>query len=229
MLSNDIFIKAARDYFYLISKEYPEKGIKKFVGDRYALSSEQRSALFRGLTDPEKAISRKKKIITEENAKNKALHIDLFNVLYTITSYFNGKLLFVCNDSILRDASETHGKRINEKKIDQAVSLIFDSLKSLKPLYVSFYLDKPVINSMIILKKIKTKLSEYKYAGEAEVFDSADDILKKIREGILITSDSTIIARSNTVVFDLARYILHNQYNTDFFDFNLIISYLCLK
>jgi hypothetical protein len=42
------FTSACRDYFYLIDKNYPERGSLKIVGDRYRLSGDQRTILYRG-------------------------------------------------------------------------------------------------------------------------------------------------------------------------------------
>ncbi len=49
MKISENFIQAIRDYNDLLNKDYPEKGIKKFVGDRYSLSGMERSVLYRGV------------------------------------------------------------------------------------------------------------------------------------------------------------------------------------
>jgi len=46
---NDEFIKAARDFAYLMNQQYPRKAIQKLVGDRYLLNTYQRILLSRGI------------------------------------------------------------------------------------------------------------------------------------------------------------------------------------
>ena len=42
---------AARDYRFLLNRSYPQKASIKLVGDRYQLSGQERSVLYRGVSD----------------------------------------------------------------------------------------------------------------------------------------------------------------------------------
>jgi hypothetical protein len=43
------FAEAISDYYFVLNKGYPKKGILKFVGDRYNLTGSLRTILQRGV------------------------------------------------------------------------------------------------------------------------------------------------------------------------------------
>ena len=47
---NEFFMNACKDYAYLINRNYPERGTLKLVGDRYRLTRDQRTILYRGIS-----------------------------------------------------------------------------------------------------------------------------------------------------------------------------------
>jgi hypothetical protein len=47
-LMSDAFINACHDYYYLLNRHFPERGVLKLVGDRYRLDGDQRTVLYRG-------------------------------------------------------------------------------------------------------------------------------------------------------------------------------------
>jgi hypothetical protein len=48
VLVNESFLPACRGYAYLVNRNYPERGAVKMVGDRYRLTGDQRTVLYRG-------------------------------------------------------------------------------------------------------------------------------------------------------------------------------------
>jgi len=209
------FNNAARDYFYLLEKEYPQKATLKLIGDKYKLTGLERSVLQRGIIKKEIAGKRKKKLLKDIDIKGMTIIIDCYNILITICSYLNGKFLYISNDGFLRDAAESHGKIKKPETIIRALILMFKYLSENKVKKIEIYLDSPVSYSKELSKKISLLFIEYNIAGNNYVVKSADYHLIQSREGICSTSDSIIIDHKNKV-FDLSYYILKRNFNPDF-------------
>ena len=103
------FNLAVSDYLYLSERNYPLKSCLKLVSDKYKLSGEERSMLFRGVALEPLIMKRKSKIIKNPDPDADYM-IDGYNVIRTIGSYLIGNLVFVSMDGFLRDASEIHKK-----------------------------------------------------------------------------------------------------------------------
>ena len=216
---------AIKDYKYFLKRKYPQKSILKLVGDKYMLTGKERAMLFRGITTNEKIKKRKNILIkNNKNIKDKSLHIDAYNVLITIGSYLNGSLVFIGNDDFLRDASEMHGKIFRDKLIIRAVNLTLKYLKKQRVKSADFYLDEPVSKSGELCREIRKDLIANNIHGDAKTCNSPDYILKNIDNGIICSSDSTIIDNSNVGVFDLARKVILFHFNPIFVDLRKIIS-----
>ena len=110
---NDLFMNACKDYAYLINRNYPEPGTLKLVGDRYRLTRDQRTILYRGISSAEKSALRKAKLVKE--IENKTLAIDGYNVLFSLLNYRLGRFTFISTDDVLRDAGSLHGRLKDEE------------------------------------------------------------------------------------------------------------------
>jgi len=210
------FISAANDYLYLLEKKYPQKAVIKLIGDRYSLSGVERTMVYRGLTSSENKTYRSAVLLHEQDIKAKTLHIDAYNVLITIGSYLNGSLVFVANDNYLRDASEVHGKVFRKSLYERGIQLLIEYLIARQVYSVQFYFDKPVSQSGVLASKLKNSLHSSGLRGSAQTVNSPDYILKNLDNGIVCSSDSTIIDMSKRKLFDLARQALLYHFNTDF-------------
>ena len=217
VISNE-FDDAAHDYLYLLEKSYPQKAIIKLIGDRYSLSGTERTLLYRGLTTAAHRSARAKLLVDEAGIIGKSLYIDGYNVLITIGSYLNGSLVFIANDHFLRDASEIHGKVFRTELFDRGIQLIIDYLKHAGAGSACFYLDRPVSKSGILAARVNQMLEENSFPGEALTVRSPDYVLKQLESGIVCTSDSTIIDKTQRKIFDLARNSLVHHFNPNFLD-----------
>lgn len=224
MIISKDFKAAVQDCFYLMNKAYPDRGAVKFVGDRYGLSGSERSMLYRGVYSETLNESRRKKLVSISDFHGQPLHIDSFNVLFTLISYLEGKPVYLSTDGLLRDASEWHGKSIQSGRLKQALEALFDFLKANDPGYLNFYIDEPMHESGMIYRLISEKLEVLSLKGKANRFPYSDDILQRVRDGYLTTSDSQIIDKSSQPVFDLAKEVLEYKFNPRFFDLAKIIS-----
>jgi hypothetical protein len=225
MLFSDNFKPALEDYLFLLERKYPQKAILKIIGDHYALTATDRSLLFRGVCIREEAQQRRLKMAEPASLPGNTLHVDGFNVILTIGSYLNGSPVYVGMDGILRDASEIHGKIFRNELNMRSVQLVIDFLSENNCPEVYFYLDSPVSMSGEFCKLINSGLSEHKLKGKAETFVSPDFILKNLTDGIISTSDSTIIDKTNQKVIDLPRLVLERFFEPKFMDLNSMISF----
>ncbi len=211
------FKQAIHDYLYLLEHRYPEKSTLKLVSDRYALSGEERSMLFRGVVTAGQVKARRKKAVQQPEKGNFYI-IDGYNVIRTVGSYLNGNFVFVAMDGFLRDASEIHKKAVSDEIVYRSVDLILATLSGFQPEKVQFLLDRPVSKSGELASRINQLLPDFGLAGEAGTVHSPDHHLKKARTGILCSSDSAIIDQSYLPVFDLARQTMQTHFSPDFID-----------
>lgn len=211
------FIWAKGDYLYLLEHRYPEKSTLKLVSDRYALSGEERSMLFRGVVTTGQVKARRKKAVQQPEKGNLYI-IDGYNVIRTVGSYLNGNFVFVAMDGFLRDASEIHKKAVSDEIVDRSVDLILETLLDFRPKSVQFLLDTPVSKSGELASRINHRFFDLGITGEAVTVHSPDHYLKKAETGILCTSDSAIIDACHLPVFDLARQTIQSHFSPEFID-----------
>jgi len=217
------FKKAATDYLYLINRGYSKKILLKLVSDKYRLSGIERTALLRGIIEKNKAKDRINKIITKENIKNKILCIDFYNVAFTIESYFCGNPMFIGLDNILRDASEFHGKIINNKLFIRSYTSLIQYLKEIEVKKSIFFIDAPVSFSKETAYELNKLIVSENINASVKVVKSADYYLIKNNSKISATSDSIIIDKVKKT-FDIAFNLLKTKFDPDFTDLKKIIK-----
>lgn len=212
------FSKAKRDYLYLLEKGFPQKGIIKLIGDRYALSGTERTMLYRGITTRDNIAHRKNKIARVKDVRGAHLIIDGYNVMITIGNYLNGNTIFISNDGFLRDAAEMHGKVFRNALMYKVLDLILEDLHYLKISSCKIYFDQPVSKSGELSVKVSDQLLQAGLKGNAETAGSPDYILKKANAGFIATSDSSIIDKSKVKVFDFAKHVISRKFKPVFLD-----------
>jgi hypothetical protein len=209
------FHQALQDYTFLLEKKYPEKTILEMIATRYSLNHFERSVLYRGVTTQKIAQSRKEKLITIEQLNNRTLHIDLFNVLFTLAAYLRGYPVYCSNDGLVRDASESHGKGDWEVHLDQGLDLLEAFLKGTTIKEAIIYIDNMLEFGLSVSDKIK-QLSKMPVPAIKIIKDpSPDHLIKALTDGIISTSDSIIIDKSKLPVFDLSALIIRNTFHKD--------------
>jgi hypothetical protein len=213
MVFGENFREALADYSLLLNKGYPHKTILELVATRYALNHFERSMLFRGISTETSARLRKEKLITIEQLNNRTLHIDLFNALFTIAAYLRGYPVYLSNDGLLRDASESHGSGEWEDHLDKGLDLLLKSLENFTISRAVIYIDNPLENGQAIAEKLIATAEHINPDIEIVSDPSPDHLLIKAKEGVLATSDSTIIDKSALPVFDLPKAVLEMHFN----------------
>jgi hypothetical protein len=146
------FKAACHDYFYLLSKGYPERGSLKMVGDRYRLSRDQRSVLYRGISPEPESAKRNSRLVPVSQAMH--LVIDGYNVLFTILNYRLGRMVFLSTDGMLRDAGSLHGKLRDDRILEECIEDLLAALTPSCPASVDIFLDAPYPPATITIRSL---------------------------------------------------------------------------
>jgi hypothetical protein len=209
-MSTNNFSEACATYRLLREKGYPEKATLKLVGDRHGLSRVQRNCLFRGVVTQRIAAERMGKTVAPHAAAGMPLGLDWYNVLITVESYLRGQILFLGDDGMLRDASETHGSYRAGTHTVRAMDEIASEISLLKPSRVDAFLDLPVAFSGLMAENLRALLARLACSTEVTLLPSADYALKRY-DGIVATSDSAILD-AHSKVLDLSRMVLLRKF-----------------
>ncbi len=215
--------EAATDYRFLLDKSYPQKATIKLVGDRYQLSSYERSVLYRGVSDRRSALLRRSKI--RKDPGTGPLHIDTYNILFTIGNYLSGRPVYLSDDGVLRDTGELRGRFGNKKIFERSLGLLEDFMTGHRNLEYHFFLDAPVSNSGRLAFRINTFMSANGINGTAMTVNSPDHELVQAGSGVVCTSDSVIMTGVKSGIFDLAGYILSSRFSAEFEHISEITDY----
>jgi hypothetical protein len=207
-------LAAARDYLWMLTRGYPQKGSLKLVGDKFMLSRDMRQVLYRGISAEKRAAERIKKIGSVREGD--LVLVDTYNVLFTVNNYLLGKPLFISNDGMLRDAGEMRGRIINKPVFTRTVGLLLDVLKEWVGTTFVLYLDEPVAYSRRLSIELSKDMVQMEIDGEAFTVQSPDHMLKHEQSNAICTSDSAIIDHYPGRVIDLPRYLLEKFFQTEF-------------
>lgn len=221
-LINDEFVRAARDFVYLMNQHYPRKTILKIVGDRYLLNAFQRILLSRGIFRDEDIQLRIHKSINKIDSQ--AICIDAYNVFFTISNYLLGRIVFVSNDRFLRDAGEVYGKLHKDPVFTRAIDLTMNYLKKTGPSSVEFLLDKPISHSAELAGKLRAILESELIPGDAQIDKNPDAVLIRQSNGIIATSDSSILDETELPIIDLAHLVLADNFILELPDLGKLLS-----
>jgi hypothetical protein len=219
------FNQALQDYVLLLEKKYPQKTILELVSTRYNLNHFERSMLYRGISRADKAETRRTKLVKEETIKDTAIHIDLYNALFTIAAYLRGYPVYLANDGILRDASESHGCSDWIGHLEKGLELMIHCLDRVRPAKAIFYIDNLMEHCRKVVEKIHEHCRECGIDHEIILHDSPDHLLDKATGGILASSDSTVIDRSVLPVMDLPRAVLEFHFDPKFIDLSFLTEF----
>ncbi len=218
----DEFIQALGDYEYLLNQQYPRKTILKIVGDRYLLNSFQRIMLSRGMfpkNDIDERIRKTGKLIA-----GKDLYIDAYNVLFTLSNYLLGRLVFIGNDHFVRDAGEAYGKPNEEPVFTRAIELCIAYLLKSKPSSVEFLVDKPISYSAVLAGQLRELIADAGLQGDARIDKNPDAVLIRQSHGVVVSSDSDILDNTELPVLDLAHLILEDNFELDLPDLGKLLD-----
>lgn len=205
---------AAWEYFWMLSRGYPQKSSLKMVGDKFMLRGELRQVLYRGVAASSLAQARKCKI--GNVSPGDLVLIDTYNVLFTINNYLLGKHVFLSNDGMIRDAGEMRGRIVNKPQFDRSVLLMLEMLQDWPGNSCVHFLDEPISNSGELAKDLRKMMSSMGIKGECHVHNNPDRMLIQEKSDAICTSDSAIIDQYTGKVIDLPRALLKKNFQADF-------------
>lgn len=211
---SDDFIRAAKEYLWMLSRGYPQKASLKLVGDKFMLTRDMRQVLYRGISAEKQAAARSKMIGSV--TPGDVVLIDTYNVLFTINNYLLGKPIFISNDGLLRDAGEMRGRIMNKPVFSRSKDLMLDVLKEWDKASYVLYLDEPVSFSGRLSIELSKDMVQMDITGEALTVQSPDYMLKHENSDAICTSDSAIIDYYSGRVVDLPRYLLEKFFQPNF-------------
>jgi len=214
LLGSSQFHQALADYFYLVDKEYPKKGSLKLVGDRYCLSAEMRTILYRGVASSGKSNKRAARLVTDPEAP---LIIDGYNVLFTLMNYRLGKFVFIGTDTFCRDAGLAFGNIRHEKVFRDCMEQLVCRIQLYRSLPLLIYLDDPVSESQNHYEFLLSLLYDCPRV-DVKLVHSADVSILQHKNGTIATSDSELIDASTLPIIDLPRQILQEKFGAELFN-----------
>ena len=210
-MSTNNFAEACATYRLLREKGYPEKATLNLVGDRHSLSRIQRNCLFRGVIPTATAARRRLKIVGRDEAAGQPVALDWYNILITVESYLQGRVLYVADDGVVRDASETHGSYRTGPLTPRAMEEIVAEIARLRPSRIDAFLDMPIAFSGLMAEDLRSRLADLSCPCEVSLAQSADYPLKA-SAGIVATSDSTLLDKCSRAL-DLAAAVLAARFS----------------
>lgn len=202
--------QAVADLSWLRTRGYPENSAMKLVGDRYQLAARQRSAVSRSACSDPGLRDRQDRMFHVEHCRNRELAIDGFNLLITLEAALAGGIVLEGRDGCLRDLSSLHGNYHVLADTRQAVRLTCQSLASIAPSKVVWYLDRPVSNSGRLAALIRELAGEFPALGtEVHLVPDPDRLLlqQPSDAAIVVSSDSLILAGAVSWL-NLARHLV---------------------
>lgn len=207
-LNSELLNEAAEDLRYLLNRGYPRKAALTLVGNRYGLTYDQRHLLHRGVFSHTDSESRKKNKISIQRIRHKDFVIDGYNVLITIEAALSGRPLVLGDDGFIRDISGLSGNFKKTERTEEALQLIFSSLKRAEPRQTLFLFDSPISMSGALAQEVRSLLRKENLTGNAMAVKVPERVMIGF-PGMIATSDTAIIDRSKNVV-DLAGHIIMN-------------------
>ncbi len=201
--------KAAEDFRYLLNRGYPRKATLEIVGNRYGLTFDERHLLHRGVFSDLDSESRRRKIISSKTIQGKDLAIDGHNVMITVEAGLSGRPLILADDGFVRDISGLSGSFRKTARTEKALQVIVTFLKKWRPRHVLFLFDAPLSKSGILAQELRVLLEKEGLPGDALAIKVPEKTLIGF-EGVIATSDTAIIDRSEKVI-DLAGNIIRTR------------------
>jgi len=227
ILEGNSFHIAAREYFRLLNRGYPEKRSRRLVADHYSLNKHQRTALYRGIFPDRVNERRIRKRVSGEGIHGNILMVDLFNTLLLIINYLYGRNVFIATDLFFRDDGENFSRFDNQQFYTDAFRMIGDSIVSLSPHKTLFIIDAgprpgypPFLQDP---RQIRQQLGISPDTVELTITKKVDKELINAQKETIATSDSRILDRCPGRTFDLAAYALSHSFSPRVPDLHSIV------
>jgi hypothetical protein len=201
-LNEKVLEVAAEDFLYLLDRGYPRRASLQLIGNRYNLNALHREVLHRGIFAGGEAAERRDRLVEVERLVDFKLLVDGHNVLITVESGLEGRLLIAANDGVIRDvAGVSHRYRISTLT-HEAIDTIFKILQKHPPQETLFFLDAPIRQSGELAVALRSAMKTYNLSGDAQALKVPETKLVG-EKGVVASSDSAVLDEMQRG-FDLA-------------------------
>ena len=219
MLIGEALRAACVDYRYLLDRGYPDQGVLKLVGDRHRLTRTERAMLHRGVFSQTASEQHSRRRVALRQAPA-PLHIDGFNILFTLANYLAGRPLVLATDGFVRDIGGTHNRLPIDDRLAQMLDALVDTVRvnAIERCIVLF--DRPVAWSLEHARLLQNRGPEF-YCSAIE---RVDETLISMHNGSVATSDTGIIGRCARPVVDLAAAVLDHSFAPQFLDLGALFE-----
>lgn len=197
---------AAKDFRYLLDRQYPRRQALELVGNRYQLSADERHLLHRAIFSRKEALSRRAKRVHLGKLRGRPLAIDGHNVIITVEAYLAGRPLILGDDGFWRDISGLSKNFRPSVGTEKALASILGVLQRANPSRALFLLDAPLSRSGELAQRVRERMREASIPGDALALPVPERILIGF-DGVVATSDTAILDRCREA-FDLAGWIV---------------------
>jgi hypothetical protein len=185
---------AIAELSWLLSRDYALPSSLKLVGDRYALTERQRTAVMRCACSDSARQSRLGRQIELKDVVGKSLSIDAYNVLTTIETALAGGVVLIGRDTAWRDMASIHGTWRRVEETQPALELAADMLATVGAASCTWFLDKPVSNSGRLAQVIREVAIKRSANWSVEIVPDPDAVLAASSE-IVVSADSVVLDR----------------------------------
>lgn len=184
--------RAVADLSMLLSRGYAPASSLKLVGDRFALTQRQRTAIKRSACSDDQLQRRSAARLQIDTLADQPLVIDGYNLLITTEAALSGAPIFTGRDGCFRDLSGIHGSYRTVTETIGALELIAKCLDQASISPVRWLFDRPVSNSGKLKLLIMQLAQENRWPWQVELLQNPDTEL--IASGnVIATSDSDVL------------------------------------
>ncbi len=201
--------RAVGHFSWLLTRGYAPTSSLKLVGDRFDLTERQRTAALRSSCSDQALAQRSSTRVEPEDAANRVLDLDGFNVLTTIEAALAGGVLILGRDGCLRDMASMHGNYRKVEETRPALELIGATLSDCQITDCVWYLDRPVSNSGRLSQIILETSAQHGWNWRTELVSDPDPILQSALE-LVASADCAVIDHA-AAWFNLARLVVLTQ------------------
>jgi hypothetical protein len=211
--------RATSDLCWLLSRSYVTPSALKLVGDRYALSARQRTAVSRCACSDGAARQRELCRVLADEIAGCEVWIDGYNVLTTLEAALGGGVILLACDGCFRDMASMHGSYRKVEETVPALQLIGEFTASRRVASLHWLLDSPVSNSGRLKAIIRELANHRGWAWEVSLVANPDKLLVDC-EHVVASADSAVLDCCRRWV-NLARPIIAERVpHANIVDFN---------
>jgi hypothetical protein len=192
---------AVADLAWLLGRGYADPSAQKLVGDRYALTQRQRTAVMRCTCTDEARARRLAKRLDAGAVRGGAMRLDGYNILTTVEAALAGAVVLRGRDTALRDVASMHGTWRKVEETRQAILLIGEvAADELGVTRLEWLLDSPVSNSGRLAMLLRAAAAERGWDWDVRLVPNPDAELSVDRG-----SDGAAVATADSVILDACR------------------------